>query len=452
MLIRNIKVTCNGYYRILLKRSGAFRPMHKWLKQTQFMDSKQLQEIQLQQLQELVEHAYKTVPYYTRIMKENDIRPEDIRSLDDIKRFPLLTRTDCRQAGETLVSTKYSRRFMRTLHTGGTTGTPLPLWRNLSAVQREHAFVCRQFEWAGVGLREKVAYLTWRRIAAPNEEPRKPWVYDAGQKQLHLSTIHLSEKRVPEYAEAIRKFNVKVLNAYPSAAYLLAKGCQSQKIELPLKCVLTTSEALDVAMRKLIEQVFQCKVFDYYGSAERVCYIHTCEKGSYHILPEYGITELIPAPAPNEDCFRLIATGFWNKPMPLIRYDSGDLVVPKSGTCSCGRLFPMVERIVGRDGNYIVTPSGRALGASAIEYLLSRVLYGLYEIPIYEGRVIQEAPDLIVLEYIPMQNFGQRDEQNLLQLLREEIPEEMRTDIRKTEVMNRTISGKYVSFVRNEHH
>ena len=57
-------------------------------------------------------------------------------------------------------------------------------------------------------------------------------------------------------------------------------------------------------------------------------------------------------------------------------------------------------------------------GATAIEYLLSRVLYGLYEIPIFEGRVVQEEPDLIVLEYIPMQNFGAEDEENLRKLLR----------------------------------
>jgi len=193
-------------------------------------------------------------------------------------------------------------------------------------------------------------------------------------------------------------------------------------------------------------------VFDYYGSAERVCYIHTCEKGSYHILPEYGLTELIPADAPNEDCCRVVATGFWNLAMPLIRYDIGDLVQPREGNCSCGRAFPMVQRIIGREGTYIRTPSGRILGAMAIEYILARVLYSMYKMPILEGQIIQESDNLIVLEFVAMDSFTGEDEKHLLSLLREEIPSEMEVSVRRIEKMKQTVNGKYLSFVRNEHH
>ena len=149
--------------------------------------------------------------------------------------------------------------------------------------------------------------------------------YDPFLKELILSTYHLSADTVEEYINAIKKYKVKALNGYPSAIGFISRYCIDHEISLPLTAVLTSSEVLSEDTRHDIETAFQCKVFDYYGAAERVCYIHTCEYGSYHIIPEYGYTELIPKE--NSDEYSIIATGFWNTAMPFIRYDTGDSVV-----------------------------------------------------------------------------------------------------------------------------
>jgi len=385
-------------------------------------------------------------------MDKLGIKPEDIKSLDDIQKFPIIRKADLKAAGESLVSKKFNPLFTRTVHTGGTTGTPMPIVRDLTSIGNEHAFVRRQFDWAGVSMNDRCAYLTWRRVSAPNEKSEKLYIYDPVMKELFLSTIHLAEDTIKVFADIIKAHKIKALIAYPSAAYFLAKGCMKQNIPINLDVVLTTSETLDDAKRDLITKVFNCKVYDFYGSAERVCYIHTCEQGSYHIIPEYGLTELHPAQAPNEHCHRVVATGFWNMAMPLIRYDIGDLVEIREGTCSCGRQFPMIKRIVGRDSNFIVTPSGRTLGAMAIEYILSRVLYQMYEMPVLEGQIVQEADDLIMLEYVPMMEFGDGDAQKLTEILREEIPAEFRVNIRRMNKINRTPQGKFLSFIMAEHH
>lgn len=449
---KDLKLTYRGAYTRILKRHfGPFSKRRVWLEKTQYYSADQLKQLQLELLQYLIQHVYETVPFYRTYMQQKGFTPDDIRSLQDIERFPIITKADLKREGTAFVSTKFKDKYIRTVHTGGTTGATLPIRRDLRSIQTEHAFVRRQFDWASVKMSDRIAYLTWRRVAAPNDTQRL-YGYDAALKELHLSTINLSEANILPFAEVMRKYRVKALNAYPSAAFFMAKGLLEKNRTLPLKAVLTTSETLGPSQREVIEKAFECPVYDYYGSAERVCYIHTCDKGSYHILPEYGLTELLAAEGQDGDIRRVVATGFWNLAMPLIRYDIGDLVQVRQGACSCGRAFPMVQRIVGREGTYIRTPSGRILGAMAIEYILARVLYSMYKMPILEGQIIQEAENLIVLEFVAMQSFTDEDETHLLAMLREELPNEMEVSVRKVDKMKQTVSGKHLSFASYEHH
>ena len=450
---KDIKVTLRGCATRFIKRcAGEFKYRRHWLNRTQWYSAAELKELQLELLKRVVKHAYETVPYYSRLMRKLKLRPWDVKNLEDIQKFPIMCKADLKTAGNGLVSQKFNRLFLRMAHTGGTTGLPVPLRRDLWSIRNEHAFVRRQYDWAGISLRDRTAHMMWRVVTSPNKKFDRPYMYDAAMKELVLSAFHLSPDTVATYVKALAEYEVRALVAYASAAVVLAKGCLDKGITAPVKCVLTTAETLDDAKRNLISKAFNCKVYDFYGSAERVCYIHTCEKGSYHIIPEYGLTELLPAGPPNEDCCRIVATGFWNMAMPLIRYDMGDLVMMGDGVCPCGRNFPVVKRIMGRESDVITTPSRRTLGATAIECILAHVLYGMYEMPVLAGQVIQEGADRVVLEYVPTDGFSRKDADRLHNLLREKLPKELKVNIRSVNKMNQTPSGKYLSFVMDEHH
>jgi len=451
--LKDINATIHGAATFFLKRyAGPFKSRRKWLERTQWFSECQLQALQLALLKRMIEHSYKTVPYYTKLMNRLDLIPEDIKTLDDIKKFPVMRKSDVKKAADELVSRKFNTLFLRTAHTGGTTGLPVPLRRDLWSIGDEHAFVRRQFDWAGIGMRQRCAYLEGRVVKSQNSEGGRFYYFDAAMQELSLSVFHLSAKTSPFYAQAMKSYGTKVLIAYPSAAYVLAKGCLENGISLPLQCVLTTSETLDDGKKRIIAKAFDCRVFDFYGCAERVCYIHTCEQGSYHIIPEYGLTELMPAEPPNQDCYRIVATGFWNMTMPLIRYDIGDLLQLSPAKCRCGRNFPVVKKIFGRDGNFITTPSGRVMGASAIECILARILYRLYDMPIAVAQVINGSDGAMMLEYVPMDKFNDKDADKLREIMREGVPAELEADIRKVDHINRTPRGKFVSFVMGEHH
>lgn len=435
----NLKVVANGAISLIVRRyAGPFWIRRRWLKKTQWLSKQELQELQLKLLKRLICHGYHTVPYYKKLMHDRSIRVEDIKTLDDIKKFPIFTKMDVLKAGDSIISTKYPKWVLRKARTGGSTGTPLVIHRNWFSIGNEHAFVRRQFDWAGISFRDWCAYLCGRIIEKGNNLCR--WVYDPFMKELSLSTYHLSYETAIQYLKVMQEYRVKACVGYPSAIYFLARCALDLGHKVKLNACLTTSEAITESMRLTIAEAFGCSVFDFYGAAERVCYIHTCEKGSYHIVPEYGLTELLPVEGFGEGAYKLVATGFWNRAMPLIRYDTGDVVIKKSEEmCPCGRAFARVDSIVGREGDKVVTPSGQTFGVTILIHLLYVVCGGK---GIAETQFVQDAPDHITVRYVPSNGFARSDFPEVQQKFKSHLPKDIKVDFVRFKAIPRTKNGK----------
>jgi len=409
------------------------------LAKTQWFDKRELQELQLKLLKRLIRHCYRTVPFYRSLMNNRGVKVEDINALDDIKLFPILTKTEVLGAGDSIISNKYPKWALRKARTGGSTGTPLVIHRNWSSIGNEHAFVRRQWDWAGLSLSDRCAYFMSRVVADPDQQGGRLYAYDPVMRDLILSTHHLSLENARDYAQVIKSYKIKALVGYPSAIGFLATTCLDSGIELSLQAAITTSELLTPLMRDTITTAFNCKVYDFYGSAERVCYIHTCEHGSYHLIPEYGLTELIPVNESDPCRCRIVSTGFWNYAMPLIRYDTGDIVVKTDRICACGRQFQVIESIDGREGDIIVTSSGRHLGVTLMIQLLY-VICGTRHIA--ESQIIQDAVDHLTIEYVPTRKFGKKDLEEFRKLVAKYLPSELDFDFKAVKAVERTESGK----------
>ena len=433
----NFRVTANGIVNYFIRRNtGPFWYRRHWLNKTQWMSEGELKQIQYLRLKKIIQYAERYVPYYQDIMKKGNFASEDIQSLDDIVRFPILTKKDVLEAGDSIIQKRFPKLLLRKAYTGGTTGTPMRIYRNFSSIGNEHAFVRRQWDWANVGFGDRCAYLTGRLVVKPDQKAAKLYAYDPIMKELILSTYHLSRKSAKEFAMVMKKYGVVAIVGYPSAVHLLARTCLDAGIELELKSALTSSETLTDSMRKTIAEAFNCKVFDFYGSAERTCYIFTCDKGSYHVIPEYGLTELIPVDSLNKNTCKIVSTGFWNFAMPFVRYDTGDRVEKTDEMCSCGRQFQVIKSISGRQADTVKTPSGREFGAAVLTHLL----YGTDHI--LESQIIQDKLDHLYINYVPGKLFTQKDYNAFVALIECHLPSELRLDFRCVENIARTSSGK----------
>jgi phenylacetate-CoA ligase len=189
-----------------------------------------------------------------------------------------------------------------------------------------------------------------------------------------------------------------VIDSYPSSiAYLaeVARDCGIASAQP--RAVITSSETLTDSQRAAITEAFRTRVFDQYGSAEQVSFISQCEAGSYHVHPEYGITEFVPIDHAPSGARAIVATGFTNYAMPLLRYRTGDLATPTTGRCECGRAFPMVEHIVGRMDDLLVTPQGRRVGR------LDPIFKGLQ--CVRRAQIVQDARDHVLVRIVPGAGF-----------------------------------------------
>ena len=300
----------------------------------------------------------------------------------------------------------------------------------------EHAFVRRQWDWAGIGMRDNTAYLSGRVVVAPDRTEGDLYVYDPFMRELILSTYHLSLDTAPRFLEAMQARNVKAIIGYTSSIYFLAKASLDLGIRVKLAAALPTSETIAPSMRETIGEAFGCPVFDFYGAAERVCYIFTCEQGSYHVQPEYGYTEFLPCQDGDRRGRRIVATGFWIYGMPLIRYDTGDIVVPSDRVCSCGRAFETVESIQGRTGDKIRTPSGKEYAPT----LLARVAKGARHV--LQTQIVQDTLDHINILYVPGREFADADRCHFESHMRSHLPAELKMDFLEVPQIEKTGTGK----------
>jgi phenylacetate-CoA ligase len=372
-----------------------------------------IDRIQIDKLKSTLRFAGRTVPYYRELFARTGFDPETVHEVSDLQQLPLLEKNDVVGLGDRLLARQRLRRLTSVeCHSSGTTGKSLFLRRDRDAIAAEYAFSMRQYRWAGAPARKRTAVL--RDAPVVNAKTTAPpfWRYSALTGELLLSSFHITAANAACYAEALEKWSPHIITAYPSSAYRLAIALREAGVKprLPhLTGVVTSSEVLYDSQASVIAATLGAPVFDWYGSVERVIFIGTCEQGSRHVFPDYGVTEFLPVKSDGpERYFEMVGTGFINRLMPLIRYRSGDLASLESTACSCGRAFPRVKAIVGRTNDAVKLRDGRTV----------TVFDPFVDIPfIKQGQIVQESLDRLVVYLVVEKGFGSADERTLLRNL-----------------------------------
>lgn len=328
--------------------------------------------------------------------------------------------------------------------TSGSTGIPLDLVRSLRCIAAEQAFIDDLTCEHGFELRSaRVARLRADTIKPVDDRSPPFGELSANARLLVLSSNHLSAETALWYHDALQRFRPEVLFVHPSAAEPLAAYLQRRGLGLTVPVVLSSSEAVLGSGRQLIEAVFNTKLLDYYGMAERVAFAAGSSDGCYYFNPLYGRVELLPidaaeAPA-GARAFEIVATGFWNDAMPLVRYRCGDRAIVPAGyterdldEVALG-LRPVLA-IQGRGKEHLVTPSGvNIIGMSNA----TNGIRGLVRM-----QLVQEARDRVRADVIIDPTVGSIDEAQLLRNMRLRLSEDIAVTIRRVEQLERLPSGK----------
>jgi len=435
-------ISAKSSLRNLMREGRTFEAIATQVNQSQWWSEQQLRDFQSRQLQMIVESAVRDVPYYRDRYLALNPQFGNLKFPEEMSKLPLLTKADVRDGGKSFISErKLGTQFSGS--TSGTTGTPLSLYQDLPAINRENAFVWRQLTWAGLRKGDRRAWLRGDMIVPAKQGNPPYWRVNRAENMLMLSSYHLSESAASAYVDSLARFDPVVIQAYPSSIGFLATWMLSAGIRYrgnSLRGMVTSSETLTDVRRREIENAFGCRVFDWYGQFERVAAIGTCEHGRYHLLSDYSYVEMLPA---GDGVFELVGTGFNNMSMPLIRYRCGDYVVPApvKESCACGRTFPLIEQIIGRVDDPIKLPDGRSIGR------LDHIFKGVEGI--LEAQIRQDRADAVTLLIVPSPTFNDRNRDTLESNTRERLGDDIAFEIRFVNAIPRTKNGKFKGVVCN---
>jgi phenylacetate-CoA ligase len=267
------------------------------------------------------------------------------------------------------------------------------------------------------------------------------WRHNYFHNHLLLSNFHLSPVNLPSYFGALRAFRPVVLDGYPSSVYVLAKALLGAGQTLPIKAVLTSSETLYDFQREVIEKAFQCRVFDYFGAAERVIFSVECERHEgHHLCEEYGVTEVVDQdgiPVGPDTEGTLVGTTLHNFGFPLIRYRTNDRCARKSAACSCGRGLPLMEDVTTKAEDLIRLRDGRFMSPSALTHPFKPLD------SIEASQLVQPDLDRLVVRIIRRDGFSDADRSHLVTELKARLGQDMRIEIEFVASLPRTASGKF---------
>lgn len=402
----------------LLPHYRTYRNEYKFIQKSESWDREQIERYQFKKLNNLLDHAYNNVPYYRRVFDERGLTPADIQSLSDLQKLPLLTKEDVRENLEDLKATNFSEGDFEYVKTGGSTGKPLEFCYESGVTRaKEWAYMKTQWDRVGYSFKDKCVVLRGEEV---NPEENQFWDTTFFGRWLVLSSYHMDDDRLPKYISKIREFEPKYIQAYPSVISILAQYMNENDIEpfTSLKAVLCGSEKLYPDQRELVEDTLKCRVYSWYGHAERCVLAGECELNQqrYHIFPQYGIMELIGKdgdPIQDEEARgEIVGTSFNNYAMPLIRYRTSDIGRIDNSSCDCGRPYKIIESVEGRVQEMFVDETGRPIPLTG-----SYSSVGKSSENINNAQFHQDNEGEVTLRIVPSEGFTEKDTEKVLSKL-----------------------------------
>lgn len=328
------------------------------------LDRDSLDKLILTRIKAIIKHAHKTSLYYSKVFADHDISPEDIKSLDDIKPFPCLTRDILREKLPELASGGAISSVWRKSATGGTTSSPVTFYCDEKALWQKNAFTKAIDSWYGRNTGDQVAYLWGASQDIANVTTLGMRLRNISyQHSLMLPSAPLDDHILAAHYKKLSQWRPSFIQAYPTPLYELCLYMQKNSLQLPtLKAVSVTAETLYPHHRKLMEETFGLRLYNWYGSRELGRVASECEyHNGMHINEPSVFVEIEPDPSLPDGCGHLIITDLWNRAVPFIRYRTGDMARFMTEECPCGRSLKKIELLEGRVTELIILRDGKKI-------------------------------------------------------------------------------------------
>ena len=324
------------------------------------MPREALEAIQLRRLQQTVERVYNTVPFYRKKFDEAGVKPEDIKSLDDLKRLPFTTKQDLRDNYPFGLFAVPMSQIVRIHASSGTTGKPTVVGYTRRDIKTWSELMARALAAAGV---------------TQNDIIHNAYGYGLftgglgvhyGAETLGASVIPVSGGNTKRQITIMKDFRPTVLTCTPSYSLHLWEVAQEMgvdfKKDLAIRVGIFGAEPWSERMRQEIEDKLGIDAIDIYGLSEILgpgVAIECIEaKNGLHIFEDHFIPEIIDPETgevlPYGETGELVLTTITKEAIPLIRYRTRDISALYKEPCKCGRTMVRMARVTGRTDDMLI--------------------------------------------------------------------------------------------------
>jgi phenylacetate-CoA ligase len=394
------------------------------MKRAQRLPPDRLRTIQEQRLQAIIRHAFHTVPYYNALLKKAGIRPDDIRTLEDLRGLPITTKEDLRSAGEELIVAAGSDlSACEESRTTGSTGTPFVVCQNREEIRTRRLLGFRALKMAGYRARDRLCLL-----GSSSNYPTMLHHRFGFYRTHNVSTLLPMEEQI----RRLRQINPTVLKAWPTVlkALLHKVDFEMGKLAHP-RLIITSAEVFDKKLQQWIQEQIDVEMFNVYVATEFGTIASECRAhGGLHVNADCFILECLKR---NGDACRngevgaVVMTNLTSHTMPFIRYHLGDLCSLLEQPCACGSSLPLISAPLGREEDLILLPSGAVRSATGIGTLLNK-----YK-KIHHLRFIQESYSRFELQLVPRVSFAEDEIDTIQREILEYLAEPVQVQIRVVE-------------------
>jgi phenylacetate-CoA ligase len=301
--------------------------------------------------------------------------PADIRSLDDLGRFPLLEKATIRARREEMVWREEGPR-VKLVRTSGSTNEALQFYTSSSREAAINAARIRGHRWIGVDKGDREVYF-WGAPVELHAQDRLKRLRDWLVNEPLTNGFEITPERAAAYIEQWKRWRPKCIFGYPNSFILMVQMAAKLGIDLKalrqhgLGALSTTSEMLGEANRRYISEAFGLPVYDSYGLREAALVGHDCDRFTMHTVDEHVVLETLDPQtlAPVEGEGELVLTSLISRVMPIIRYRTGDVVTRSRGPCACGRSLGGITISGGRVADFVVTRAGKWVAGYFLIYI-----------------------------------------------------------------------------------
>ena len=303
----------------------------------------------------LVKEAYENTVYYRRVMDDVGIIPSDIKGVQDIKLFPVLTKPMVREHYDNLISSRASEIRYKKGSTGGSTGDPMKYLQSHNAWSFVNAHNIVNWEKTGYRYGDAFMALGSTSIHVGKKPSFKHSIYYSLKNKRAFSGINMTDQVMSCYLDYLRQNGIYYIYGYPSSLYLLAQYAEKHGFKGRIKCCFPTSEVLRDEFYDTIKEAFNCDILDCYGANDGSISAFALNRSKFKV----GYNTFIRTLEIGADRAQsALLTDLLNNAFPLINYQIGDLYEMGIGDGYNGQV---IEKIYGRTSELIEMDNGARL-------------------------------------------------------------------------------------------